>query len=178
MSQSAVKERPIIFSAKMVRAIQAGRKTMTRRVVKPQPSVDESEERQWKCPYGEPGENLWLRETFQWDGVGTDVVYRADFDDETAKSIVEGSGDRWRPSIYMPRWASRILLDVTDVRVERLQDISESDAMSEGVASLDEFKCLWDAINGKRGYSWDSNPWVWVVSFRRVWVVSFRSENE
>lgn len=188
-----MKERPILFSTDMVRAIRDGRKTMTRRVVKGNPGklgfspfackhddyLDEHG-RQYSCPYGVPGDRLWVRETWctspaydKWKPrdlpIGCPIWYRAQADDDMSK---------WRPSIFMPRWASRINLIVKDVRVELVQDISEDDAWCEGV-SMDEvldipcsgpmgvavFSRLWNSINAKRGYGWDSNPWVWVVEF-------------
>jgi hypothetical protein len=180
----------------MVRAIIAGTKTQTRRVVKPQPHV----ERRFiedglaitkgdtttsihtplvasLCPYGQPSDRLWVREAWGL-AFGSPVIphpdaviYRAD----------EGNADwdgRWRPSIHMPRWASRITLEIVSVRVERLQDISEADAKAEGTPKpiqisdddprtyRDAFGDLWELINGDG--SWDANPWVWVVEFKRV----------
>lgn len=146
-------ERPILFSAPMVNAILEGRKTMTRRVVKPQPDEDglafdlergqrmDTSERVYKCPYGKPGDTLWVRETFsgpyvmtgvppsQWvDGLlMPDIWYWADGDPK------EGDWTIPKPSIHMPRFASRLTLKITDIRVERLQDISEEDAKAEGV---------------------------------------------
>lgn len=186
-------ERPILFSGPMVRAILAGRKTQTRRLVKPQP-----EQGIWKCgrsclalgnappppdgyerwcPYGLPGDRLWVRECWRelGSGQGADgkiptypvpVGYAAD----------RGYSGPWRPSIHMPRWASRLTLEVVGVRVERLHDISEADAQAEGCAPMlthadpsarEQFESLWDSINGKRA-TWASNPWVWVVTFRRL----------
>jgi len=197
---TAVKERPILFSGPMVRAILEGRKTMTRRVVKPQPftvlSRDEwhsramsgvdpygcrpigsrvLEEMQDECPYGKPGERLWVRETFaKWTSGNCKecCVYRADVP----------QAYEWKPSIHMPRWASRITLEITDVQVERLQEITEADAIREGsqipVAELPAscrsgcltertaFSRIWESINGAG--SWANNPWVWVVSFTRA----------
>ncbi|MFA5943227.1 MAG: hypothetical protein WC876_02035 [Candidatus Thermoplasmatota archaeon] len=191
-----MKERPILFSAPMVRAILEGRKTQTRRIVKPQPPpevgavfLDECSEglccvgyrgpgqTEWvsggwqpTCPYGEDGRSadgepatrLWVRET--WAEIGPGIIYRASDEDHNP-------GQLWRPSIFMRRAASRIDLEVTGIRVERLQAISEADAKAEGVDSMPAlparhaFANLWNAINGKRA-SWDSNPWVWVVEFR------------
>jgi hypothetical protein len=181
-------KKPILFSAPMVRAILAGHKTQTRRVVKC--AVIQKGERiitDLPCPYGDVGTRLWVRET--WfaggtgslkDGRGIEVEYRAD--------DTEGWQGIWRPAIFMPRWASRITLEITDVRVERLQDISEADALTEGlplieffkpteIAAFTEWECrhphahsfsrLWDSINAPRGYGWDKNPWVWVISFKR-----------
>ncbi len=136
-----------------------------------------------KCPYGQPGDLLWVRETFLIKPNG-DAFYRAD--DPAASGWNSGSTTtKWRPSIFMPRWASRITLRVLDVRVERVQEITEADAHHEGwfyqnhpldkrydPVTMDTarqwFLGLWDSINAKRGYSWDSNPWVWVVSFEVV----------
>ena len=247
-----MKERPILFSAPMVRALLAGRKTQTRRVVKPQPYLyhDAGRFKQWMwdagkeglkpfstggidddcwdfwkvfCPHGTIGDRLWVRETFfdnnsqgYSDGLNTvpaerdmeQVFYRAtdpnpDFEGET----IEHDGGGWRPSIHMPRWASRLTLEITGVRVERVQDIREADARAEGMqpnwvgdlaqfdpdehgylpfdaddegnvpacdvyetfTARDCFARLWDSINGKRpGCSWEANPWMWVLEFRRV----------
>jgi hypothetical protein len=179
-----MKERPILFSGPMVRAILEGRKTQTRRVIKPvQPRADG----RWPagrnpiddCPYGASGDRLWVRET--WGHCDGGTCYRA----SEADSVLPDDG-RWRPSIHMPRWASRIALEVTDVRVEPLNSVSEEDAKSEGVtipsydrdlkpvevdgfvsgAARIAFKELWANINGLD--SWDANPWVWVISFKRV----------
>ena len=182
-----MKERPIIFSGPMVRAILDGRKTQTRRVVKQQPSISsqseaawwsDSEQRwlesrhmpvHWPCPYGQPGDRLWVRETWAKPGeVGDYTEYRADNDDPL--------GAKWRPSIHMPRHVSRLTLEVTGVRVERLQEIKPEEALSEGCGmrgsstdapfnAIRDFKLLWDSINAKRGHSWESNPWVWIVEF-------------
>lgn len=190
-----MKERPILFSAPMVRAILDGTKTQTRRVVKipgvmPHTSfvITHPEEEiirfddgtfhylstaamsgPYACPYGQPGDRLWVRETWglarqQFDHESRDVVYRAD----TQRPEPD---DRWRSSIHMPRWASRILLEVTDVRVQRLQDITEADVVAEGVSTpgpfaVHHFMDLWNSINGTG--AWNANPWVWALSFRRV----------
>lgn len=231
-----MKERPILFNGAMVRAILASTKTQTRRVLKPQTASVE----RWKhgeqtsdtsaryavlrddsgkgwatcgpfrCPYGQPGDRLWVRETWMdLQGTGVEVrtgdrsryAYGADtppgsYGDEQRKSY----GLKWRPSIHMPRAASRITLENTSVRVERLNDISESDALAEGILSVRSqawdrehfatwrgqfeeavsagtkppigpspktaFAALWQQINGPD--SWNSNPWVWVVEFKRV----------
>lgn len=204
-----MKERPILFSGAMVRAILEGRKTQTRRAVKrcglwettggqgmrPMPEA---------APYGQPGDRLWVRETWaetdRGDGTpvvayaaggcvavgregahGPDVLLRNFAWDETP------TPSRWRPSIHMPRWACRLVLEITDLRVERLQAISEDDALAEGIDTEGDdylegegwkaagsaisperyaFASLWRRINGDA--SWDANPWVWVVGFRRV----------
>lgn len=201
-----MKERPILFSGEMVRAILAGRKTQTRRVVRiperpglvahpedafPDPGLggggylhvpytsatDRYTHRVW-YPYG-IGTRLWVRETWcqQACMVHGDLLpgkahYRAA--GYEVRHVDGPEKSPWRPSIHMPRWASRITLEVTAVRVERLQDITEEDARAEGMhgdylsaSARDLYAALWDAINGKR-HPWASNPWVWVVSFRRV----------
>jgi hypothetical protein len=148
-----------------------------------------------RCPHGEIGDRLWVRETFMGpahigDGeqgcVGFGVLYRADnsFVEDRFGCGCEGpcSGVRiehpWKPSIFMPRWASRLTLKITDVRVERVQSISEEDAKAEGITEdypehecnsfADGYRWLWDSLNAKRGYGWDVNPWVWALSFGRV----------
>lgn len=175
-----MKERPILFSGPMVRAILDGRKTQTRRPVKPQPFMatpsmfDVS-----KCPLGQPGDRLWVRETWRvrgkhTDGYGADQIgfNRSHF------SIAYQSDITWnddiygkiRPSIHMPRWASRITLEITRVWVERVQDITEEGAIREGMVPLDRsspsemFRDTWQSIYG----TWDANPWVWAVEFRRT----------
>jgi hypothetical protein len=191
-----MKERPILFSGAMVRAILQGRKTQTRRVVKPQPdctrtslascagnrSVRVIAMRQGMysifCPYGQPGDRLWVKETFT-EGEG--VIYRADWNPEVS---LDGL---WKPSIFMPRRLSRITLEITAVRVERLQDITEADAVAEGIyfdhdfdgyvsddegrhyhgnSAVRSYEHLWQSINGAG--SWEANPFVWVLEFRRV----------
>lgn len=159
-------ERPILFSGPMVRAILDGRKTQTRRVAK---------DRDKPCKYGIAGDRLWVRETWQSAAAmgvchASDdyFVYRAtDPDWETCE------GWQWRPSIFMPRKASRITLEITDVRAERLQDITNKDARAEGLARGTVyprmwFEDLWDSINAKRGFGWDVNPFVWVITFKKV----------
>ncbi len=199
--ETAVKERPILFSEPMVRAIIAGQKTQTRRVVKAGLQPDEWLDRcqynakGWavnndegcdckhgvSCPYGEIGDRLWVREAWsivphvtedgpknKAKGDGTGVTWRAAWDGNP-------SGFKWKPSIHMPRWASRINLEIVGVDVERLKDIKDLDAIAEGVrfagvpASLTDrgaFAKLWESINGPG--SWDTNPWVWVVVFKKV----------
>lgn len=206
-------ERPILFSGPMVRAILEGRKTVTRRICKPQPSAhahttsaEGNPMSAWwetgkdinHCPYGQPGERLWVRET--WARVGTTdpgyLTYRATYPRclpaglENVPADIRDAGERWRPSIHMPRTACRILLEITAVHVERLQDITEEQAVAEGVdrpenirdvdvsdgaerelfnamnQPRDRFKRLWADINGAE--SWNANPWVWVVEFKRV----------
>lgn len=164
-----MKERPILFSAPMVQAILAGSKTQTRRVVK-SPGMESP------CPYGEIGDFLWVRET--WGVRDGMIVYRANDED-----MPLDKGEKWKPSIHMWRNASRITLEITNVRIERLQEISESDARAEGVSKYEgecplrnkrlnkyqlQFAALWDSINAKRGLGWDVNPFVWVIEFKRI----------
>lgn len=185
---TAVRERPILFSGPMVRAIMEGRKTQTRRLMKPQPEkslwkILELHPRQKaRCPYGEVGDRLWVRETFaninNSDlGEASYVEYRADGDEDRfpGQWPPECADDplrpHWRPSIFMPRKLSRITLELTDVRVERLNEISEADVLAEGVTVLpcnaspqQAYAELWESINGKG--SWGPQ-WVWVLTFRR-----------
>jgi hypothetical protein len=145
---------------------------------------------QWRtsCPYGAVGDHLWVRETWAPHPGDTQdppewVVYAADLDwwgcSDTSTMTTRRLGKldesyaapRWRPSIFMPRWASRVRLRVTSVGVERLQAITEEGAVAEGVASVAVFREYWDWLNGKRpGCAWDDSPWVWVVGFERVGV--------
>jgi hypothetical protein len=140
----------------MVRALLEGRKTQTRRV--------------WtdKRPYGTPGERLWVKEAWHAGAAhdhlrpgelapGSPIAYAAD-----GPPVAAG---KKRSVLFMPRWASRITLELLNLRVEALQDITESDARAEGVESRDAYHTLWDAINASRGFGWDSNPRVWVVEF-------------
>jgi hypothetical protein len=180
-----MKERPILFSAPMVRALLAGSKTQTRRIVKDKhidaaPPVCFFQWLRENCPYGQTGDRLWVRETWIPRAAESAALYRADYDDAQASGLAGMYSDRgWRPSIHMPRWASRILLEITGVRVERLQDISDHDALAEGVSpdmglrwqSGDDtprgmYGELWESINGPG--SWAADPWVWVVEFKRV----------
>lgn len=195
-----MRERPILFSGAMVRAILSGQKTVTRRAVK---SLEPGCRYQGiepdgmhlftkgpacgkvKCPYGQPGDRLWVREAWSthacFDSVAPrnlttrSIAYLADGQIKTGK---------YRPPMFMPRWACRILLEITDVRVERLQEITEQQALTEGVASCAQdldpdgngyspgelFSILWSSINGTD--SWNANPWVWVVEFKRVEVAN------
>ncbi len=231
-----MKERPILFSGEMVRAILAGTKTQTRRLLVPQPApfVQQTADRHtpkhpepyldsycgepktaenprgmsvnwcwWtrddrcgavvaRCRYGVPGDRLWVRETHSYIvGAGKRTVYAADGPPTDRFSSARIEGIRWTPSIHMPRAVSRITLEVTDVRVQRLQEITEEDARAEGVTPLEHvgpdqqildgvpgrthgthphvlaYACLWDSINHDRAL-WDSNPWIWAVSFRRL----------
>jgi hypothetical protein len=189
-----MEEHPILFTGPMVRAILEERKTMTRRVIKPQPNEIANgtpwlngmqRDRMIHCRYGKPGDGLWVKETWNWcysavkDEKGKGPIGRKDLLVYAADGTPEVLDWKWRPSIFMPRWASRILLEVTAVRVERLQDITEADAGAEGAETAwclvtgkpqyrEGFYELWDSINKDRGLGWDSNPWVWVVSFKKA----------
>lgn len=228
-----MKERPILFSGAMVRAILDGRKTQTRRIVKPQPTPgqgmvnasycghphlwlrsgpcrSDDPTYEWKCPYGKPGDRFWVREAWR---VGKphdqtppcDILPAALAIDKGVTVLYEAGGWRsvgpsgrgeptypddagmpdWagkcRPSMFMPRAMSRITLEITGVRVERLNDCSVKDAIAEGAEPLPPdpaitqvcpedyvagYRKLWDSINGAG--AWKANPWVWVVEFRRV----------
>lgn len=222
-----MKERPILFSTEMVCAILDGRKTQTRRVLKPQPPSqvrydgvgldDDDQDTHYferidrdgdgmedyieigRCPYGKPGDRLWVREKWQVRDATSYYTYadmklhrtnhldcRKIFEKNQPPEIFPA----WRPSIYMPRWAARIMLEIVSVRVERVQGISDNDAECEGIELWQEtffreydkpdsnpgwtrdprysFQTLWTMINAKRGYGWDANPWVWVIIFKRV----------
>lgn len=211
-----MRERPILFSAPMVRALLLGTKTQTRRIVHPRLHIEmESEDdaniyqsnprfgeevmRSVACPYGVAGDRLWVREAYAvppGSDSRDDVVYRADLSDEqlaearAAQRTLKRSPAPWKPGIHMFRWASRITLEVTNIRAERLFDISEADAKSEGVRGphhgrwtdregrltppesepprcwAHSFFVAWREINGNDSL-W-SNPWVWVVEFRRI----------
>lgn len=236
---SELKERPILFSGEMVRAILEGRKTQTRRIVKNLKAYPDRWV--WKTdkystmtlpvgealgsPFGKPGDRLWVRETWgwftpNWDGIewvpdrpyrrirelkvgkgyaDGNLIWRADGEFTWAKEDSMEEVTCWHPSIHMPRKASRIDLEITNVRVERLQDISEDDAVDEGVSfesgweeplgegytcgsgylnyqsendayefgtAKESFRSLWNKINGAT--SWEHNPWVWAIEFKRV----------
>lgn len=163
-----MKERPILFNGEMVRAILEGVKTETRRPVKPQPQGEAHP----PSPFGEAGDRLWVRETFALER--GQVLYRADeppvqppdpFDDEPSPRV---KGPRWRPSIHMPRAYARLVLEVVDVRMERLHEMTETSARAEGDPDLRTFKDGWNAIYGEQGLGWSANPWVWVVEFRVI----------
>lgn len=207
-------ERPILFSAEMVRAILAGKKTQTRRCFKKSdfrkieyavqlgechdPRYSEKRDSKYLsllCPYGQPGDRLWVRETHYRmpsdnPSMGTgfgECYYDADIDLPTLDTLHSWGMFKKYQSLFMPRWASRILLEITDVRCERLQDISTEDALAEGVtikgdASIAshmlglevsnaqlEYWYLWESINGKTpGKRWEDSPWVWVIEFKVV----------
>ena len=196
-----VKERGMIFNDEMVRAILGGNKTQTRRIVEEKfyGRAVAAELLAKHCPYGQPGDRIWVRETYRVHGKATDVatlVYRASvrnsWTEQTHRVPVEVCNkpvsEKWTPSIHMPRWASRILLEITNVRVERLNNISECDARDEGVPPAGSllpdhpgtfltpkgdfamakvaFQRLWESIYGEE--SWNANPWVWVIEFKRI----------
>lgn len=204
-----MKERPILFSAPMVRALLAGTKTQTRRILKlkwgfdveerddgtlwPWAQHPDCDDDVWMpCPQGEIGDRLWVRETWAY---GTHAMAAERDEDGPFVYAADGTTqgrlcDRWTPSIHMPRWASRISLEITALRAERLQDISDADARAEGIECMagdpecgycnyldqsgkdwtlsprESFQSLWESINGPA--SWAKNPWVWVVEFQRA----------
>lgn len=207
-----MKERPILFSGPMVRALLDGSKTQTRRVCKPALNMsavigiqdprdfgqcplhipgsgwfgDEDGDVQFFSPYGKPGDRLWVRETWNSSAnvrppIGEPYIYAADL----GPTGVMKWAATWKPSIHMPRAASRITLEVSSVRVEHLQDISEADALAEGITRLGDdgfglpdgrhfhsadprisYLSLWESINGDG--SVEANPWAWVVEFKRI----------
>lgn len=176
-------EKPILFSGPMVRAILEFRKTQTRRVVKPQPKVVHAlypdcsietdrifrkGDQRIHAPY-RVGTRLWVRETFATRRDLSHVEYRADRQEPVGLPFehIYDERTKWRPSIFMPRRLSRINLLVTRVRCQRLQEITEEDAIAEGV-DASTFPLLWGVINEKRGFPWASNPWVWVYTFERI----------
>lgn len=202
-----MKERPILFSAPMVRAILDDRKTQTRRPLKPQPVPQPGGG--WRyghklnaqcfgsatpatdvlllhdCPYGRPGDRLWVRET--WQKFGDEYAYAVTDMDVYTET-------KWRPSIHMPRAASRLTLEITGLRIERLHDITPADAIAEGISSttmnagpntyydnyltgqwldremlnnpVSSFRTLWQSIHGLD--AWETNPWVWVIEFAKT----------
>ena len=175
-------ERPILFTGAMVRAILDGTKSATRRVVKVH--ADHT-----KCPYGNVGDRLWVRETwhpaFRF-GTEYEIEYKADGASRMIDAGWNGPtplidaaiAKGWQLPSTIPRWASRIALQITAVRVERLQMIDEAAVIAEGVwpegwaygdgKPQKKFRAQWDAINAKRGFGWDANPWVWVIDFTRL----------
>lgn len=189
-----MKERPILFNAPVVRAILDGGKTQTRRPMKKLPWFDPAGNR-WHIgdlefnteaeamaalplvsPYGQPGGRLWVRETWNKFDAWQGYFYAADdhpvgIGEADDPDHIEPHDIRWKPSIHMPRAASRITLEITSVRVERSNDCSEADAVAEGWPADDSdprqwYAALWEQINGSE--SWAVNPWVWVVEFRRI----------
>lgn len=197
-----MKEHPMIFSTDSVKAILNGRKTQTMRVIKPQPPEtilrpmmlakdpaspsgysfisDEYDDILLKCPYGQVGDRLWVREA--WQHIKAGIAYKASWDGKPDWS--------WKSPLFMSRKRSRITLEITDIRVKKLQEIGYNDLVREGVEdtfpvlalygtvfvpalysdifkeTITKFGQLWDSLNAKRGYSWATNPWVWVISFR------------
>jgi hypothetical protein len=211
-TKNRIAERPVLFQTDMVKAIIEGRKTQTRRQIKGQPTGDESldlkevynhnPEYFYKiCKYGKPGDLLWVRETWQEstflpkDDPDYGYIYRA-----SGNGMAWEQGDdtwRWKPSIHMPKSASRIWLMIEDIRVERAQEISEEDAIAEGIKNLElygqlhwlrydegfctkyptiSFQSLWISINGEE--SWNANPWVWVIQFRVLSTTGKPSEEQ
>lgn len=195
MMHSNSKERGMIFNSEMVRAILSGQKTQTRRVMKPQPVLEDAfvggiTKPTWiykgtatpsgwimhnMCPFGAVGDLIWVRETHHLDQYG--YTYKADRDwiKDMRENGAFGCDEKWTPSMHMKRCASRILLEITNVRVERLNDISEEDAKAEGAPTeccvigdkhFLGFRSLWKSIYGEE--SWKANPWVWCISFKRV----------
>lgn len=211
-------ERPIIFSTEMVRAILEGRKTQTRRVIKPQPEFTPppkgfgsyKKEDYWgwgwrknkndwfcgvtqkqltsdkgllypnRCPYA-VGDRLWVRETFWYCCEGCKkAFYKADgFELGPNKVRIGGiecqvKNNKWKSSRFMPKWAARLWLEITEIRVERVGEITWQDIALEGIRgkhavdTRETFVKLWDSLNAKRGFSWESNPWCWCISFRRT----------
>lgn len=199
-------EHSIIFNGDMVRAILRGEKTQTRRPVKPQPATGciysingahnaalhltdagcqvryipptgRSKDHLLLCPFGQPGDRLWVRETFALgEPPYFGVAYRADEGDNPED--VGGERQKWTPSIHMPRYLSRITLEITDINVERVQDITEDEAIKEGVVDpimgtyglspKTVFRDMWNDIYAERGLGWNETPWVWAITFRRV----------
>ncbi|HDV8245017.1 hypothetical protein V1238_09545 [Enterobacter hormaechei] len=192
----------MIFNGEMVRAILDGRKTQTRRIMKNQPAGDYPDTPalirsvgggfQWyghygessifNCPFGAVGDRIWVRETWAEAGAGAPdlKLYRADYPEHVPthyENVPPADEIRWTPSIHMPRWASRLTLEITGVRVERLRDLSEDDAKSEGITPPSgrvlpgweyriNFRDLWMSIYGAD--NWETNPWVWVIEFKVV----------
>lgn len=198
-----MKERPIIFSSDSVREILRRRKTQTRRVIKPQPDhfhtfdsgvwLPQIGDKEITFPYGRVGDRLWVRETLVRQGVSPfyGCTYKADITPVTAPTKTMYCGrSMWQwgqryvlPSIFMPRWASRITLEIVSIRAELVQNISEEDCIAElgctpkwpgpGPEPYKRYlkgcyAITWDTLNAKRGYPWDSNPWVWVIEFKQV----------
>jgi hypothetical protein len=216
--KTEAKERPILFSTEMVKAIVGGRKTQTRRIVKSTKTLGDLVDvfdtkhlaksgfieidtklyhaAQLRCPYGKVGDLLWVKETYAViaNGYGIWRVYRASDQTEfsnganSVDEFMKLEGCKWKSPRYMPRIDSRITLEITNIKVERVQDISEEDARREGVQEYQfaygskltkpiivdgfhvsaqyKFSKLWQQINGEK--SWDNNPWVWVIEFKKI----------
>lgn len=196
-------EKPILFSGAMVRMILAGRKTQTRRAFSWQPDGEVCGPEMFaptevygvygldwslKCPYGQPGDLLWVRESFAY-APNNKFVYRADYthaiNEWSNTNVLDGATGEtmplvWRPSIHMPREASRLTLKIVKIRVERVKNITPEDAWAEGCYSdkdieiagewsiVTSFRNLWDSINAKRGFGWRDNPYVWIIEFKKV----------
>lgn len=200
-----MKQRPIIMSVESVQAILDGRKTQTRRVVKNNPKnifkfnctklIEKGLEffgfcgedkrvisKHIKCPYGKKGDRLWVKESFhKYEEDGEHIVYKNPKEPTRVfKRFESYEVGKWNSPLFMPRSLSRLTLEITNIRVERLQDITEDDAIAEGIKPLlvppdggsqpyvEGYRYLWDKLNAKRGYSWESNPFVWVIEFRRL----------
>lgn len=220
-----VREKPILVSGPLIGPIQRGTKTQTRRIVNPQPIIDQGWEEEpgwaffWKgkedgllerdilklCPHGQPGDRLWVREAHGIGKHAGEVIFKADGGWSEMQGFNKFALDkgRWIPSIHMKRVNSRIDLEITDLRIQRIQDISPEDAYAEGLGKITKdgnffkfgmadrdgmpgndnygwpwdqwetdpvaaFRKLWDAINAERGFGWDTNPWVWAISFKKI----------
>ena len=192
-----MKEKPIIFSAESVKQILAGAKTQTRRVIKPQldgwepykqpewctaSAIDkdgmlvpgkevfgvysEDGECSRVCPFGAPGDRLWVREAFWTDRRNDGSVM---FDDKIMFDIVKRS-KHWshKSPLFLPRRHSRLTLEITNVRCKQLKDMKNADVMAEGYINAAQFVRAWNSLNGKRGFGWETNPWVWCISFTKV----------
>lgn len=187
VKQKPSKEHPILFSAPMVKALLEGRKTQTRRPLKPQP--ENCQVRQEigdpRCPFGSVGDRLWVRETYKIVPAAAikcgDVGAISPFDRNNAAVYRCGcdrvpDGTPWMPSIFMPRWASRIQLEILEINIQKLQRITELQAKAEGATPIccsesyrDAFRRLWDGLHKPYGLAgWDANPWVWAIEFKRI----------
>ena len=177
--REVLKEKPIIFSTAMVKAIIAGTKSQTRRIIKTNLEIetDKNDKNYFYvqdeygdghklleyCPY-KIGQILWVRETYT-DTLGDDIIYKAGWDGDKEP--------KWKPGIFMPRTIARVFLKLTNIRIERVQDITEKDVYAEGIPKnslsfKNSFIYLWNSINLKRGYGWEINPFVWVYDFKKV----------
>jgi hypothetical protein len=191
-----MKERPILFNGDMVQAILSGQKVQTRRPIKPQPSEmlltydGEIDSLLQKCPFGQPGDRLWVRETW---GINYNPVEHIVYKERDAW-MDSYSDQKWRPSIHMPRQISRILLEIDEIKVERVQDITEDGARAEGAENekyldfvdwansvappgshiqtlVEHFAAIWDGCYRREEFDpmrFDANPWVWVVKFHQI----------